>query len=905
MGGGLTVDQIKVLITAQTAGFQKEIDNVNKKLASLSSAANKATSSVSTKTIAMGTTIGSLFSKVISKAISTIASNVDYATKRLDTLNRFPIVLQNLGVSAEDSSNAIQTLANYTLELPTTLNDAAEKVQYFTSATNNVGQSIKIFEALNDAIVSGAQSADVQSTALYQWSQAIVRGSFDVEQEFNALVVANAKAVNEISEKLLGTGKDFNDLYAALKKGKVTINDVVNAMVDLDQNGVGSLESWSERARNSVAGIDTAITRLKTNIGKAVAVVAEEIGWRNIYTFINSVGDAIYKAGQYVAAFVRILKEAFAWVSALFGGSGATSGIVKSTSVAADGLNNVASGASNVAGGLSDANDQAKKLKKQLAGFDEMNVLSEDDSSSNSGGSAKIDVGDLEWDSRLEKTTDKIAQLAEKIKKALGNIFGDIDFSKLKKSFETFGSGAGKAINFLVHRGQRFVSEFIAPVTKFAIEDTLPRTFEAWGTALNNIDYSKIEDADTNVFRGLADVATQVLNAFAGLNEIIAPVWGWIQSFVVPPALNIFAFLLEGVSAIISGVNDAFVELFEMMRPAFEKLGNAVEPVLNLINDFFSSMSQDNDVMKLFHDIAKGVANFLLEVFGTILREIIDIVCGVIDVFNMVVEVIGTALVDIIKTWQEAPNFFAGIWGTIKAIFSGVINFFWGLFSKALETVIAVWSEVLVFFGNIWNGIKGVFSPVIEWFKGIFKKAWDKIKGIWDGVGQWFSDRWEDIKKVFDGAFDLFKDIGKNMWDGLKKGLGGMVEGVKNMFDGAVEGIKGLLGINSPSKVFAKIGGYVDEGFAIGVKTNFSDVERAMKGFSNLTISAPDIAMRHISAPNVSLPASSILRPTRLDIERSEPVAIQVNIGGDTLVDKVVDGINDRSFLSSKAVINI
>ena len=271
-----TVDELQVVIGANSEEFQNEMQKTQKQLNTFSKSFDGITAGMATAAVAAG----NLIAKAVEKVVSTVSSNIDYAVRRLDSLNRFPIVMENLGISTEDASNAINTLSEYTVNLPTTLNDAAEKVQYFTSSTNNVWQSIKIFEALNDAIVSGAQSADVQSTALYQWSQAIVRGSFDIEREFNAMVVANAKAVNEISERLLGAGKNFNDLWEALKNGTVTTYDMVNAMVYLDEHGVGGLESWSKRAMNSVAGIDTAITRFKTNIGKAVAVVASEIGWK-------------------------------------------------------------------------------------------------------------------------------------------------------------------------------------------------------------------------------------------------------------------------------------------------------------------------------------------------------------------------------------------------------------------------------------------------------------------------------------------------------------------------------------------------------------------------------------------------------------------------------------------------
>lgn len=575
------IAELEVAITAQADKFNAAISEISTKIGRLETSTGKSLSSFSAKTVALGTTIGTIFGNVISKAFSTLTSNIDYATRRLDTLNRFPIVMQNLGIATEDASNAINALASYTLGLPTTLNDAAEKVQYFTSATNNVWSSIKIFQALNDAVISGAQTAEVQSTAIYQWSQAIVRGSFDIEREFNAMVVANAKAVNEISEHLLGTGKNFNDLWDALKKGTVSVTDMVNAMIYLDQNGSGSLESWASRAQKSVSGIDTAITRFKTNIGKAVAVVAEEIGWKNIYTFVNNVGDAIYKAGQYVAAFVRILKQAAAWVSALFGGSGSTSDIVKETGSASDNVGNLASNANDAASGLSDASKQAKNLSRQLFGFDKLNVLSQNKNSgsgsgssgSGGGGLGSIDGSQFEWDSAIGNTSDKIAAIVDKIKKKLKELFGEFDLDKIGKAIKTFAKDVKK---FLTPVGKIFsdVWGYIKPFIAWAGNELLPAFLNALGGAINLV------------------------------GTVIGKLWDYalkpfIDQFLVPIAKftgGVIVNVLNGIGDALRWIaeNDAAVNVITtaiMAFAAYEVISHATVAVTGFITAFKAAMA--------------------------------------------------------------------------------------------------------------------------------------------------------------------------------------------------------------------------------------------------------------------------------------------------------------------------
>jgi len=913
---------INVNITASYDKFEQGISTVESKLDGLTQKFSSAGTKISTATVALGNVIAN----VVSKVVSVITQNIGYATKRLDSLNRFPIVMQNLGINANEAKNAINALANYTLGLPTTLNDAAEKVQYFTSATGNVWQSIKIFQALNDAIVSGAQTAEVQSTALYQWSQAIVRGSFDIEREFNAMVVANAKAVNEVAEHLLGAGKDFNDLWNALKNGETTVYDMVDAMVYLDENGSGALESWSKRAQSSVAGIDTAITRFKTNIGKAVAVVAEEIGWKNIYTFINNVGDAIYKAGQWVAAFVRVLKEMFAWVSVLFGGSGSTSEIVKETAAAADSVGGVASSAEDAADSLGDATKQAKKLHKQLAAFDEMNVLQEPTSSSSggSGGSGGGGAGsyNFDWDSGVfESAADKIEAIAEKIKKKLAEVFGFIDFTPLllsiKNMWEAFQYGAEGALKI----GKKFIDNFIKPLMKHAAESTLPRIFNAVADGIKQINFDKIASAAGHLFSALERIGELIGDIVATLVEWVMPIITWIENFVVPPALEIIATIVNTIGAVLGGIWDSIKEAYEnWIAPALESLGKALEPILDALYNLFGGINENADAWEKFREIVKKVADVLIgpvfAALGVIIQTIAIIIEAVVGLFEKIGEIIA-GIVEGVKwlveqvgqffqnAWNFITGIFAGIggwfadrWNDIGNAFSNVGNFFKNAFETAKTNVHNAFQNIGNFFGNIWNGVKNIFEPVANWFGDKFNKAKEFLQNAFAPIGNWFKDRWNDIKNVFGNVWNVFSDIGKNMWEGIKNGLGNIGKKIGDIFGGAIDWVKGLFGISSPSKVFKSFGKYIDEGFVLGIESGMSDVNNAMAKLTD------GFEVADIGANINAAVADPALDYESLESSNDQPIYLTVNVGDEKLVDQVVRGINELSALKNRAVID-
>ena len=82
----------------------------------------------------------------------------------------------------------------------------------------------------------------------------------------------------------------------------------------------------------------------------------------------------------------------------------------------------------------------------------------------------------------------------------------------------------------------------------------------------------------------------------------------------------------------------------------------------------------------------------------------------------------------------------------------------------------------------------------------------------------------KEIVSAFSKESGTFSNIGKNIVDGilsgLKKSWDGLKKWFKNAWDGLVGGVKDLLGIHSPSRVFASIG----ENMALGVGEGWDDI---------------------------------------------------------------------------------
>lgn len=566
-----TIDELNVRITADSSKLASEVDKADKKVSGFAKGAEKSAKALSTGMLVMGTAVGNVLGSIISKAFQSINAHMDDSIKRLDTLNNYTRVMTNLGVAAQDSEKSLKVLDNGITGLPTRLDDAASAVQRFTAANGNIAASTDMFLALNNAILAGGAATETQNTALEQMMQAYSKGKPDA-MEWRAFLTAMPAQLKQIATSMGYTSSAMGgDLYNALQTGKISMNDFMFAIMKLNKQGVAGFESFATQARNATSGVGTSITNLKTAITRGITQILDVLGQSNIAGFFNGLSKAISTAFNYVAAFVKIIKEAVAWIGALFGGSGSTSGLVKETSGVTSNLESASSGAANTASGLDDAAKSAKKLKNQLAGFDEMNVLNAPDASGGSGsggsdGGGNAAISDYTWDSSfVDDATSKIDALVAKIKQAFNDIFGEWDFDKIGKSLKRFYDDVKK---FIGNAGKIFKDvwqKYLRPFLQWSGESLLPSVLNAIGGAIRL------------------------------LGEIIRNVWDtflmpFIDAFLVPIAQftgGIIVSVLNGIGDALRGIanNSAAVETIALLTKGFITLIG-----LNLVAGFFTGL---------------------------------------------------------------------------------------------------------------------------------------------------------------------------------------------------------------------------------------------------------------------------------------------------------------------------
>lgn len=109
-----------------------------------------------------------------------------------------------------------------------------------------------------------------------------------------------------------------------------------------------------------------------------------------------------------------------------------------------------------------------------------------------------------------------------------------------------------------------------------------------------------------------------------------------------------------------------------------------------------------------------------------------------------------------------------------------------------------------------WAAVKTVVLNAVAAFENAVDKFFDKVVEIGNAVVSFF-------KSVPEQMVEIGKNIVMGLWEGIKAMASWLSDKVKGFVGGVVDGVKGVLGIHSPSRVFAGIG----QNMALGLGQGF------------------------------------------------------------------------------------
>lgn len=822
------------MISAQTKSAKSELNSVKNEVTGLKNHVDKVTGSIgnsfkSIRNIVAGLGIASLIK-------STILGNVDAAIKRVDTLSNYSRVMANLGVGSVQANASVQKLSNKLIGLPTTLDDASGAVQRFTAVNGNISRSTDMFLALNNAILAGGASSEIQKSALEQLSQSYAKGKPDMF-EWRSAMTAMPAQMKQVAEAMGFV--NASALGEALRNGTVSMDQFMNTLMQLNTQGINGYQSFEEQARNATGGIATSIANMRTAIVRGMSDVMNTIGQSNIAGFFTNIAKAINSCIPYVVAFTKVVMVAVGYLTALFGGkskklsssfggvsnnakkaAGNTGALAKKMSDASDSSQKLSKGASGTGSGLKKAAGNASKLKKELkgalAGFDAINNInssngSSDPSSGDSGGSGGAggsggDIGGFSMDDSGAKEQkgllEEVDKQLEEIKKKVAEFF-----QPLKQSWDKFGAPMIAAAVYAFNGVKNLLME---------IGKSMYTVWEN-GTGAKTVEL--ILKIFTNIFKIIGNISQGLADAWntAGLGDsIIQHLW------------NIFNSILKIINEILKIVRDVTKAI------DWTVVLGAVDVVLIIIDELFS---------------------FIADNVGRILG-ILSVIAG-LSLFSTLAGILGTVItqiqlaVGVFSGWASLATALSGAFGILPQIFASIVmavNPVNVIIGAVIATVVDLWQksksfrdDIVSILGNIATIVQKVFlnivAPIIDTVGVIIKDFVDSVlKPLWSA--------WENVFQSIMGLLSDFLKFATPIFSTILDILGPifklaltLLRGTFDMVFAAIRGIIELADkticerVNNIREFFRNLGEWMEGTFGFKWKNVFETVKNVVKVF--------------------------------------------------------------------------
>lgn len=161
--------------------------------------------------------------------------------------------------------------------------------------------------------------------------------------------------------------------------------------------------------------------------------------------------------------------------------------------------------------------------------------------------------------------------------------------------------------------------------------------------------------------------------------------------------------------------------------------------------------------------------------------------------------------------------------GIINATTTGTISaatVATNLFSLALKAIpiLAIIALIVLLVQN-WDTVTEAVSKVWEKIKEVFPKALAIVKDFAGKVVGFVADIIKAYLALPGKLFDIGKDLLKGLWDGIQSMASWLKTRIFDFFGNLIPGwAKKMLGIGSPSKVFAAFGKNIVQGLALGIE---------------------------------------------------------------------------------------
>lgn len=994
----MTVDELQVLITAQTSKFNSEIAKVQSQISGLDKNV-KNTSSNLTKSF------GSLAAKVVSVGaiIKLTATSITQAMNFIEDENLFQVSMGKWADATRDWSNEVQNSVGVS---------AAWLRKYsgvMTNMTASMGlaqdQAVKLGRGI--ALLSNdiASFYNISAESAFEKIQSAMAGMPRPLQELGIMVRDSEVKQTAYANGIARTGDELNTQQKALA--------TYLAILQRTSNAQGDLARTINSPANQMRMLKTSIIDLGVAIGTMFQPLLSVI-----LPVLNAIVIATTRAFQAIARLFGIEFDASAY---------------------ANDFTDISTGVESVGDAADSSGGKVKKLAKQLAAFDEMNTLNKNEDSSGGGsggggGGGSVSLPKIDWDKLysggFDKVTNKALEMADKIYKAfeklgkkLNNTFKKIDWAKISaglnevwEALKPFGERIGAGLEW-------FYDNVLEPLVVWAANNLLPAALHAIAGAIKLI--GAIIDACAPTFTWLFDNFLRPIAEFTGgiivgVLQGIGDMLNWIaqQQAVVDLIKNIAITIgimvaaweaYQLVAGIVTGIQIAMtgamvagttasgayatgLGIVTAAQSACATAGTVLNAVFSTtsivglaITAVLTGISVVNEALKLstmeaelaernrmdtvklstqttqWHNEAIQRQKELIDELEDAELSAVDSELAYINAQEMATQKrqkynemlqAGTYSTDELHKAElealsaegratAAKNKLAEAQQQVTEKTEEYGNMEWkrimtekqaelldsvkaGRYEEVNQKLIELSQSTLEYkdaHGNMTKFTKEDTENMALFIGDQLSRADEEYHKYWNRN----CDSIQEAVKTTAAVKPQFEQSGRSFNDGLANGITAnswkVSNAAKNSALSAKNAFNSTLQIKSPSRVMKKSGGFFVAGIATGIADSIKDAETEVVYMANKLTGAVDNVFSNYQivdvAPNLNIGADisndietrlkrdDMRREMQEKDEDNEPIALTVKIGEDTILDKIVNGINEKSFMNNMGVIGI
>lgn len=312
-------------------------------------------------------------------------------------------------------------------------------------------------------------------------------------------------------------------------------------------------------------------------------------------------------------------------------------------------------------------------------------------------------------------------------------------------------------------------------------------------------------EAASKTVAGLTSTLQDNVNAMLG--ELMQPVSDAMLSTLLPTAIDAVdqlttAFEDEGIDgfsrvagSLIASLSAQLVSYAPQAIPAaLSFIGALVTGLLSALPDLTGT------AIELVGALLLGIADQLPGIITAAMSALLGIV-GEITSPESITLLIQAAMQLMLALARGLIAAIPQLIDAVPGIITNLVESFYAMLPEiigvGIEIVIALASGLVSNAGHIIAAVPRLVETIVRGFLANVKSYWDIGKSIVDGIRKGITEQWQRLKAD-----------------------------VSNLFTGLVDWIKKLLGIHSPSTVFAGIGTNMAKGIGAGWQDTIGDINR-------------------------------------------------------------------------------